>query len=323
MSRFFRKAETTEFKAIRAIAMSPCGNFIASASEDDKCITVWDAHTNARLFSSPHHGHFNITDIAFSPDSKQIAMNGLDRDAVRIYDIDSGNLYFTTHEETLPIWSLCFLNNGNIATATPNGKLMLWDAQTRQSIQTLRSPIRGYENTWFNASIQRFKNELIATTLDHKIQGLDCNTGECLWTMQTLDYRLRAITITSDEKYLIAGIGDGSFGVWDFQQKILLHTFRGYESYYDDAGENLWIREVDVLGIIISADNLYFTTVVNNKLLKAWDVETGHLVSEEIVESTPSSCCCLGDRAVIGFENGRIKQVSFVVDAVACADLRC
>jgi WD40 repeat protein len=79
-------------REVLAVAYSPDGCFIASASVDGS-VFVWDAQTGQALRRFPGHG-FQVTGMAFSPDGQRIAtqtMNYFGKDkTLRVLDAQTG-----------------------------------------------------------------------------------------------------------------------------------------------------------------------------------------------------------------------------------------
>lgn len=301
---------------IHAIAMSPCDNFIAiTYSHERDEVVIFNYNTGMKT-----HWCGVRSPIAFSPDSKKIVACCSSNEGIYVFDVSSVGSYgnrpthlFSDDSSWRYISSLAYLNNKNIVSIGGNGTIKLWDSETRKCIRTLRPAIKGYENTWFNASIQCIGDQYIATSLDNLIQGFDINTHECLWAIKTPGCHAYGIAITPDKKYLVAGIDNGSFGIWNFQTKQQLRTFRAYDSYMieNPGNDSVSRMEVDILGIVISNDSKYFISVAKYQSPKVFEIKTGKLICEKKLESEPTTFANVGEKIVIGFLDGSIQLFSF------------
>jgi WD40 repeat protein len=94
--------------AVRNVAFSPDGRFIASGSAN--LIRIWDAETGESLYSLPGHSRV-VTDIEFSPDNMHLASTGADG-TVRIY--------------VLPVNDLMLLAKSHVTRTLTNAECILY-----------------------------------------------------------------------------------------------------------------------------------------------------------------------------------------------------
>lgn len=118
-----------------AVDYSPDGQLVAVVC--DKAIVIADATTRKkiRLFVTPGL-HSNI-DVAFSPDSKLIAVtNGNKANPIRLFDPATGNLVQTLYGLDAN-GSVEFTSDGRFLVASDYNKIQLWNKKTWKMMHTL------------------------------------------------------------------------------------------------------------------------------------------------------------------------------------------
>jgi len=114
------------FYFVNAVALSPDGTKIASASADTN-VQVWYAASGSNLLT--YRGHSGtVNAVAWSPDGKYIASASDDR-TVQIWDAISGETIFTYQGHTKEVSSVAWSPNGSrIASASYDRTVHVWNA---------------------------------------------------------------------------------------------------------------------------------------------------------------------------------------------------
>src|SRR5216683_2848106 len=122
---FFVYGGHSEF--VNAVAWSPNGRYIASASWDHT-VQVWDVNTRALLFSYEHNDI--VYALAWSPDGHYIAAGGSDR-WIDVLNAKTGRLLFTYKGHTGEVWALAWSPDSRyIASASWDHTVQVWEAKT-------------------------------------------------------------------------------------------------------------------------------------------------------------------------------------------------
>ncbi|MEP7284182.1 MAG: TIR domain-containing protein [Chloroflexota bacterium] len=195
-----RRGDTTYAFSISSMAVSPDGNWIATATYDN-VIELWNTHTNQPQFLYSEHMD-QITSMAFSPDSKMLLTGSLDKTA-ELFDLTnifSIKPYRIFTENKGSIYGVAFAPDGkSIVTAsggaTEYDSAVLWDIGTGQMRLRFLPP---------------------------KLTSFDYANGKSLKNM------FRAVAFSPDGKTVATGHQDGTVRLWQVDNGGMLRTFLGH-----------------------------------------------------------------------------------------------
>lgn len=129
------------------VAFSPDGSQLATASWDGTA-KVWDVDTGRELQTLVGHGDA-VTSVEYSPDGTQLVTSSFDGEA-RIWDLNGAldssadpgsptSRILSGHNGI--VWDATFSPDGKtIATASFDGTVKIWNAQTGQELLSLKAP---------------------------------------------------------------------------------------------------------------------------------------------------------------------------------------
>jgi WD40 repeat protein len=114
--------------SIHAVAFSPTGKLLATASEDH-AIILWELATGRITATLTGHAD-EVNSISFSPDGGRLASGSKDQ-TVRLWDVRSGETVAVAREMTEPVQSVTLGPKGSLlAAAGARGTLMFWKIGT-------------------------------------------------------------------------------------------------------------------------------------------------------------------------------------------------
>jgi WD40 repeat protein len=205
--------------AIRGLAYSPDGNYLAAASVDDedRTVSIWNARTGQEERTlAGHNGAFDGVDsVSFSPDSRWLAST-------------------TSNYMTLG-----------------DGEIKLWDVHTGKDVRTFRGHTSGIWRAIFSLDGQR----LASAGWDETVKLWDVQTGEEVLTLRGHRGGVRGLSFSHDGTRLVSGGADGTIRIWDGRP---LGRERGQQSLTLNHGgpvrslaftpDGQWLASVTVMG---------------------------------------------------------------------------
>jgi RNA polymerase sigma factor (sigma-70 family) len=125
-------------QSITALAFSPDGKTIASASWTDPRLRLWETATGKELTTFPRIGQ-DITSIAFAPDGKTVAAAG---DNLYLYDPETGKERLRIDRGAaggspapqLQAQKLAFSQDGSVLIGAVSGAIYRWDPATGRQL---------------------------------------------------------------------------------------------------------------------------------------------------------------------------------------------
>ncbi|RYP03115.1 hypothetical protein DL765_010598 [Monosporascus sp. GIB2] len=240
---------------VRAVAFSPDGKVLASAS-GDRTIRLWDATTGAHKRTLDGHSDWVIS-VAFSPDGKMLTSASSDG-TVRLWDATTGAYKQTLNGHRGWVNSVVFSPDNKMLTSASGDKTVrLWDASTGAHIQTLDG-----HSDWVNSVAFSPNGKMLASASDDKTVRLwDTSTGAHIQTLDGHGGRARAVAFSPDGKMLASASGDKTVRLWDAGTGAHIQTMVGHRGY--------------VRGVAFSPDGNILASVSGDGTVRLWDAATG------------------------------------------------
>ncbi len=200
--------------ALSALAWSPDGTVIASASED-RTVQIWDVSPGTAIMSLSEQ-EAGVRALAWSPDSKLLAV-GSDDNTVQVLYVAEERCCITYHghvQGQYGVDALTWSPDGTrIASAGDDNTVQVWDALTGR----LQVTYRGHSNSWVLAVAWSPDGRWIVSA-GNEAQVWDALTGECVQVYSAQSHALNWIdnvAWSSDSRLIASTSVDAMLHVWD------------------------------------------------------------------------------------------------------------
>ncbi|MEL7036477.1 MAG: trypsin-like peptidase domain-containing protein [Cyanobacteria bacterium J06592_8] len=226
-----RKTWQAHNTSINAIAVSPNGQILATAS-DDGTIKLWDLTTAINTDTLPllHtlKDHSNaVLSVEISADGRTLASGSWDN-LIMIWDLQTGRLLNTLIGHQQLVSAIAISPNGKIlASGSKDNTIRIWNLETGELIHTLQ----GHSLPVLSLAISPNGKILASGSADGTIAVWDLQTAQAIRKIQGHTDGVWSIVIGTDNQTLVSGSWDRSIKLWNLETGELQENLKGHSSY--------------------------------------------------------------------------------------------
>jgi len=192
----------------RALAFSPDGSRLASAS-DDYDIRIWDLEAARTATTLAHRDRVGA--LVFSSDGKRI-LSGSNDMLARLWDVQSGQELQVLSGHAAAVSTVALSPDSRFAASgSADRTVRVWDLQSR--LLSRRSPSHSAMIT--SIAFAPSGDWLASASEDSTIRIWDAASGEELRVLNGHTARVSSIAITPDGASLASSSSDGTIRIWD------------------------------------------------------------------------------------------------------------
>jgi WD40 repeat protein len=221
-----------ESGVVTSVAFTPNGKRIVSGTLD-RSVNVWDSNSGQFLLSARTDtgGSWNrvpsVSAIAISPDGTRVVVGSGDWSVLLLSLVTGEQLApFKTHnlEHDDVVTSVAFFSNGKvIVSASRDGTVKLWDADTGRILRTLTD----HGGPVLSVAASPDGKRLAAAGFGSTIVIWSA-AGELLRKITAESDRVESIVFSADSKQIIAAGSNSIIAVFDADSGQLLHSLIGH-----------------------------------------------------------------------------------------------
>jgi WD40 repeat protein len=189
---------------------------------DDNTVKIWDVQTGKELLTLNGHSD-EVNSANFSPDGTRVVSASNDK-TVKIWDAQTGKelLTFDGHSSGVIISGNFSPDGTRVVSASSHNiifdpsdsnTIKVWDAQTGEELQTLKSPSDSFKSVNFSPDGTR----VVSASDNNTVKIWDAQTGEELKTLNGHSSSVYSANFSPDGQTIVSASRDKTVKLWKIE----------------------------------------------------------------------------------------------------------
>ena len=244
---------------ITSISINQEGTWIAFGSKYLGQLLVWEWKSESYIFKQ--QGHFyDITTIAYSPDSSQIASGAMDG-RIKIWNSSNATCIITFSEHKSKVTEIKYASNkpNVLVSSSLDGTVRAYDLIKYRNFRVMTTP----KLSQFTCVSIDYSGDIVAAgSMDpYIIYVWSLKTGDLIDSLTGHTAPISCLAFSTNKDMLASGSWDNTVKVWE------LYSKKGISETYEHNSK--------IIALAISPDDKEIASSTLNGELYTWDVSTG------------------------------------------------
>jgi WD40 repeat protein len=211
---------------VSAIAISPDGRLLASASQDKK-IRIWNLADGALIRTLERHTEY-VVGLAFSPDGQTLASTSWD--GVRVWGTSDGVEIRNLTEHEYIVERVAFSPDGLLmATASGDKTARIWRAAEGKSLFVLGGA-QGHKDYLTDVAFSPDGQTVATSSADGTVRLWNVGDGKTRLVLTGPAGKVHNVAFSPDGTIVAAGAEDYKLYVWSAADGAPIRTLEGFEA---------------------------------------------------------------------------------------------
>ena len=204
---------------VSAVAFSPDGQLLATASEDAS-VSLWQV-PGGSLVQKIETTFGGIRSVNFSSSNMLLAAGSWDG-YIGLWRVSDGNLLRTLPKQEYGISDVKFSPDGSILVASSDvGSILVWAVSDGSLLQTLQSHSEAINRIAFSTD----GTLLASASEDHSVKLWRLKDYKLIHTLEGHTETVKDVAFSMDGSLLASGADDGTLRLWQVKDGQLMNTF--------------------------------------------------------------------------------------------------
>jgi WD40 repeat protein len=222
-------------ESVNAVAVSPDGKLIATASSD-MTVRLWNADTGAEKGPELKLSPTRPTGLQFNPEGTVLAVSqgdassGNGDNVARLKSVPELKPVLTLSDLTLPS-KLTHYGPVNSVVFSPDGRLLLtasddftakvWEVTTGKLLTILpgSGSTNGHQDIVTRAKFSPNGKTIVTTCNDGRVRLWEANTGRFVKYLRAYSKGVNSADFSHNGRYVVTGSNDGTTRIWDLNSE--------------------------------------------------------------------------------------------------------